>query len=277
MKDPKHVPLDIAASAYWKEEAKKCIEARDQAKERLNEVNKKLAELEAQGSLSEHLNKFIRDIPYEIKDLPVHDWIMDKVCDIENTNHIPVRMECKAKFIRLLRDMGMSIFSPASHAAKTEEGCMGIIDSIGLPVYLNNSLEKKIRLFVKPISLKPFEFPCAPPKQDFKEEISYAIDAIFSSLGSCYPVSSFIVSDISDRNVACRILVRDVKEFGGKIEEIALSLLKELKANNAIAIAYPQVFIAPDPKHLRYDVSISIPFSSDDEVHADFIVTENKS
>lgn len=276
MKDPKHVPLDQAASAYWKEEAKKCIEARDQAKERLNEVNQKLAELEAQGSLSEHLNKFIRDVPCDLvrEEVSIHSWLMDRVREIEETNHIPVRMECNAAIIRHLRDMGTSLFSPASHIAKTEEGCMGEIDYVG-PVYLNNSLKKKIRFFIKPISLKPFEFPCTLPKQDFKEEISYAVDGIYGALGSIYPISSAIVTD-ELKKVCCLVVVRNVREFAEKIDEISVSLLKELQANKAICITYPEVFVASVPKRLQYEVSISVSFSSDDNVHADFTVTDDK-
>jgi len=256
-----HLPLDQAV--YWKEEAKKCIEARDQAKQRLNEVNQKLAELESQGSLNNHLNKFIREVPCEVnfrKEVSIHYWLMDQVCKIEETNHVPVRMECNATIIRHLRDMGTSVFSPPPSRVKIEDGCMGEIDPIG-PVYLNNSINKKIRFFVKPITLSPFEFPCEPPRQDFKDEISHIINGIYATISSIYPSVEFIIS-CEQKKTAARVIVRNVAEFAEKMEDIKLSLLKELKANNATCTTYPEVFISSDPKLLQHDVSILVSFSS---------------
>jgi hypothetical protein len=263
---------------YWKNEAKRAAENRDKAKDRLNEAKQKLVELEAKGSLNDHLNKFIRDVPF-IPDpnAATHDWLMQRVCEIENTDHIIVRMECNAAVIQLLRDMGMSLFTPASITERINSGLMGQLVELEIPVYLNNSLNKKIRFFIKSITLKPFEFPCEPPKQDFKDEISYAVDGIYGALGSCFPVSDFIVSDGSNFNsVVNRVSVRSVEEFASKMNEMIVSLLNELKAKHAISITYPQVFIIPDPKNLKYDVSICVPFSADNESHADSTVEDDK-
>jgi len=269
MKDPKTTPLD--QTAYWKEEAKKSIQARDQAKERLKEANQKLTELENQGSLSEHVNKFIIDVPCDLKreDVAIHCWLMDKVCEIEETDHIPVRMECNARMIRHLRDMGTILFSPASATTKSIEGCMGDIDSVG-PVYLNNSLTKKIRFFIKPITLKPFEFPCQVPEKayctsdSFRKEITPIIDEIFNDLGSHFAVSAFILGEESEiQKVATRLEVRNKEELSRKSGEVTAALLKELNMNKAIAIDYPQVWINSEPKLLRYDISICVAFTSD--------------
>jgi len=266
-------PLDQAD--YWKKKKKIAIQTRDQAKQRLNEAKQKLAELEAQGSLSEYLTKFIKNI--ELTDLNEfnHQWLMHRICEVEITDHTIVRMEGNAAIIQLLRNMGTSLFTPASNFDRINSGLMGQLVELNLDVYLNNSLNKKIRFFIKPITLKPFEFPCEPFKQDFKDQISYAVDGIRGTLGSLYPMAETIVTG-ELKKVATRVTVRNVHEFAEKMEEISLSLLKELKANNAICIAYPEVFVASDPKRLQHDVSISVSFSSDAKAHADFTVEDDK-
>ena len=269
------------AVQYYRNQAEAAFAERDKAKAKLREAVQSLSELESEGSLSKHVQKFIRDFDItKDKRLAIDqvnakddhffhlNWFLDRVAEIEETNHMAVRVEGSAGTIRWLRHFGMSIFKPWVAEDARKNGQVGVIEMLSLPVFLNNTLKGIIRFFVKPIALKPFDFPCEPdPKinfctaEEFRSQIMPSLTVIWDYIKSNFEViDGPPPSEDVGRNVSMRPTAKNKEEFMGKEKDIKHALTRELQANKARFIYYPDIWIQPDPPRLRYDIVISITF-----------------
>ena len=147
----------VSKVAYWEAEAKKAFKERDELKHELREVAPSIA-------AEEWRKQFTREIDW--KDLLIEDneylhVSIDKVLDliesIEKENKIIVRIDASASFIKVLKKSGDNCFRTTGKMLQ-KDGLIGTFMT-SIDIFLNNSKEDKITLFLEDVNYREYDFP----------------------------------------------------------------------------------------------------------------------